>query len=108
MRCLPDARADVGNPRLSQLAQRFPGDITHYPRSATAHTLDSKIAAPAARAVAPNMVVEESADAVVAAASTVGMMVAASASDFGGYTIPIIGLGLIGATIALLAGPVED
>mmetsp|Transcript_11474 Transcript_11474/g.14435 ORF Transcript_11474/g.14435 Transcript_11474/m.14435 type:complete len:97 (-) Transcript_11474:253-543(-) len=69
---------------------------------------NSKIAAPAARAVAPNMVVEESADAVVAAASTVGMMVAASASDFGGYTIPIIGLGLIGATIALLAGPVED
>lgn len=54
------------------------------------------------------MVVEESADAVLAAASSVGMMLAASASDFGGYTIPIIGLGVIAATVALLAGPVEE
>jgi hypothetical protein len=33
---------------------------------------------------------------------------AASAGDFGGYTIPIIGLGGLAAIIALLAGPVED
>mmetsp|Transcript_860 Transcript_860/g.2675 ORF Transcript_860/g.2675 Transcript_860/m.2675 type:complete len:97 (+) Transcript_860:45-335(+) len=69
---------------------------------------NSKIAAPVSRAVAPTMVVEESADAVLAAAASVGMMLAASASDFGGYTIPIIGLGVIAATVALLAGPVEE
>jgi hypothetical protein len=36
------------------------------------------------------------------------MMVAASASDFGGYTIPVMGLATIAATVAILAGPVEE
>jgi len=35
-------------------------------------------------------------------------LVATSSSDFGGSTIPLIGLGVLAATIALLAGPVED
>jgi len=57
------------------------------------------------RAASPNMVMEEAALPII---SSIGMAVAASAGDFGGYTIPIIGLGLLTATIALLAGPVED
>ena len=32
----------------------------------------------------------------------------ADAGDFGGSTIPVIGLGLLAAIIALLAGPVEE
>lgn len=40
--------------------------------------------------------------------SAISAAVAANAGDFGGSTIPIIGLGLIAAVIALLAGPVED
>merc|ERR1712228_276392 len=59
------------------------------------------------RAVAPNMVVEEMSQAV-ALVNTIGTTVAASSGDFGGYTIPIIGLGVLAATISLLAGPVED
>merc|ERR1719316_2522412 len=51
------------------------------------------------RAVAPNMMVEV--DAVNAATN----LVAANAGDFGGYTIPVIGLGLLGAIIGILAGP---
>ena len=46
-----------------------------------------------------------------AAVTTLGMVstaIASQAGDFGGYTIPIIGLGVLSATIALLAGPVED
>jgi len=35
-------------------------------------------------------------------------LLASNAGDFGGYTIPIIGLALLGATIGILAGPVED
>ena len=41
----------------------------------------------------------------VAAAST---LVASSAGDFGGYTLPVIGLAVLAATIGILAGPVED
>ena len=41
----------------------------------------------------------------VAAAAT---LVASNAGDFGGYTIPIIGLAVLAATIGILAGPVED
>ena len=33
---------------------------------------------------------------------------ATSSGDFGGMTIPIIGLGLLASIIALLAGPLED
>ena len=36
------------------------------------------------------------------------MHVAANAGDFGGYTIPVIGLTLLAAIIGILAGPVED
>ena len=31
-----------------------------------------------------------------------------SSGDFGGMTAPIIGLGVLAGTIALLAGPLED
>ena len=41
-------------------------------------------------------------------AASVEKQLAASSGDFGGYTIPIIGLGTLAAIIALLAGPVED
>jgi len=65
---------------------------------------------PVSRAVAPTMMVEETemAQATLATVNAIGMAVASNAGDFGGYTIPIIGLGLIGATIALLAGPVDE
>jgi len=69
---------------------------------------DSKVAAPVARAVAPSMMVEESAQAMVSVASSTGMLIAAAAGDFGGYTIPVIGLAVLAAIVALLAGPVED
>ena len=59
------------------------------------------------RAVAPSMVVEES-EAVVTAVSAASSLIAAQAGDFGGYTIPVIGLGLLAAIIGILAGPVED
>merc|ERR1712087_466385 len=62
---------------------------------------------PMSRAVAPTMVVEES-EMALSAVNTIGTAVAAAAGDFGGYTIPIIGLGVLAATIAILAGPVED
>ena len=40
--------------------------------------------------------------------STIGTAIAASAGDFGGYTIPVIGLAVLAAIIGILAGPVED
>jgi len=55
-----------------------------------------------ARATAPNMMVDTT------TLDVVSQQLAASAGDFGGYTIPIIGLGTLAAIIALLAGPVED
>ena len=55
------------------------------------------------RATAPNMMVEE-----VNALAQVTQQLASNAGDFGGYTIPIIGLGTLAAIISLLAGPVED
>jgi len=54
------------------------------------------------------MMVEESAQAMVSVASSTGMLIAAAAGDFGGYTIPVIGLAVLAAIVALLAGPVED
>lgn len=60
------------------------------------------------RAVAPNMMAEAGAEQAVTALAAAGTLVAAQAGDFGGYTIPIIGLGLLAAIIAFLAGPVED
>eukprot|EP00308_Calcidiscus_leptoporus_P008087 CAMPEP_0119356734 /NCGR_PEP_ID=MMETSP1334-20130426/5265_1 /TAXON_ID=127549 /ORGANISM="Calcidiscus leptoporus, Strain RCC1130" /LENGTH=93 /DNA_ID=CAMNT_0007370827 /DNA_START=94 /DNA_END=375 /DNA_ORIENTATION=+ len=62
---------------------------------------------PVSRAVAPNMVIEES-QLVLTTVNTIGTAVASAAGDFGGYTIPIIGLGVLAATIGILAGPVED
>ena len=64
--------------------------------------------APVARAAAPGMVVEESAAGVVTAVSAASALLASNSGDFGGYTIPIIGLTVLAATIGLLAGPVED
>ena len=69
------------------------------------------IAAPAAqvsRAVEPTAMIGEAeavTSAVVAGASA---LLASNAGDFGGYTLPIIGLAVLGATIGILAGPVED
>lgn len=59
------------------------------------------------RASEPVMIIDESAFVVQQLPQTT-TLVAASASDFGGYTIPIIGLAILAATIGLLAGPVED
>lgn len=55
------------------------------------------------RATAPNMAVDE-----LTTLAQISQQVASNAGDFGGYTIPIIGLGTLAAIIALLAGPVED
>jgi len=49
------------------------------------------------------MMVEE-----MTALSSISQMLAANSGDFGGMAAPIIGLGLLSATIALLAGPIED
>ena len=57
-------------------------------------------------AVAPTMMVEPS--SAVSTLAVVGTTLAGEAEDFGGYTIPIVGLGLLAAIISLLAGPVED
>jgi len=60
-----------------------------------------------ARTVTPGMMLEE-ADIVVSSVVAAGTLLASNAGDFGGYTIPIIGLGLLAAVIGILAGPVED
>ena len=67
--------------------------------------MGSRRASRETRAASPTMVMEEAALPLV---GSIGTAIAASAGDFGGYTIPIIGLGLLAAIIALLAGPVED
>jgi len=64
--------------------------------------------APMARAAAPTAMVEESAQQALSAVGAASSLIASSAGDFGGYTIPIIGLTILAATIGLLAGPVED
>ena len=69
------------------------------------------IAAPGAamsRAVAPSMVADQAAEPVLATVAAAGTLLASNAGDFGGYTIPIIGLALLAAIIGILAGPVED
>jgi hypothetical protein len=60
---------------------------------------------PYARASEPMMILEES-SVVVSTLPT--QLIASQAGDFGGYTIPIIGLAILAATIGLLAGPVEE
>ena len=66
-------------------------------------------AAPVSRAVAPTAMAEAPAEAVVSAVAAAGAsLVASNAGDFGGYTLPIIGLSVLAATIGILAGPVED
>ena len=66
-------------------------------------------AAATSRAVAPTAMVEDSAEVVMSAVAAAGAsFVATSAGDFGGYTLPIIGLSILAATIGILAGPVED
>jgi hypothetical protein len=57
-----------------------------------------------ARASEPVMILEDGSVLV----SQMPATLIADASDFGGYTIPIIGLVILAATIGLLAGPVED
>ena len=59
------------------------------------------------RAAEPSMVLEES-QVAMTTLSQVSEQLAASSGDFGGMTIPIIGLGLLASIIALLAGPLED
>jgi len=63
---------------------------------------------PMARATAPDMMIQETEAAVTTVAAAASTLLASNAGDFGGYTIPIIGLALLGATIGILAGPVED
>ena len=55
---------------------------------------------------APNMMVE--AETATTLLNTIGQLSASNSGDFGGYTFPIVGLGLLAATISFLAGPVED
>ena len=59
------------------------------------------------RAASPSMMLEET-QMTATTLSEVSTALAANAGDFGGMTIPIIGLGLLAAIISLLAGPVED
>ena len=47
-------------------------------------------------------------DAAAGAGAAVTTTIATTAGDFGGYTIPIVGLFLLAATISFLAGPLED
>lgn len=75
---------------------------TGTPLSAPTHKL------PVARATAPGMMVEEASDMLVPSIAAAGTLLASSAGDFGGYTIPVIGLTILGAIIGILAGPVED
>ena len=68
-------------------------------------------AAPSAqvsRAVEPVSLNKAPVEAAVAAVAGATTLLASNAGDFGGYTIPIIGLGVLAATIGILAGPVED
>ena len=62
---------------------------------------------PMARATAPGMMLEES-DMLMSGVAAAGTLLATSNGDFGGYTIPVIGLALLAALIAILAGPVEN
>ena len=52
--------------------------------------------------------VEESAEAAMSGIAAAMTLISSNAGDFGGYTIPIIGLAVLSATIGILAGPVED
>ena len=62
---------------------------------------------PMARATAPGMRLEES-DMLMSGLAAAGTLLATSNGDFGGYTIPVIGLALLAAIIGILAGPVEN
>lgn len=62
---------------------------------------------PMARATAPGMMLEES-DMLMSGLAAAGTLLATSNGDFGGYTIPVIGLALLAAIIGILAGPVEN
>ena len=53
------------------------------------------------------MMMEES-QVALSTLSSISETLAASSGDFGGMTVPIIGLGLLASIIALLAGPIED
>ena len=79
-----------------------------FPSPATSSAALPSIAAPLkplASRSAPTMMVEDAAAGAVAAVTTT---IATTAGDFGGYTIPIVGLFLLAATISFLAGPLED
>ena len=52
--------------------------------------------------------VEESAEAAMSGIAAAMTLISSNAGDFGGYTIPIVGLFLLAATISFLAGPLED
>ena len=61
---------------------------------------------PVARATAPDMMMGE--EVALSSVAAAGTLLATSAGDFGGYTIPVIGLTVLAAIIGILAGPVED
>jgi len=50
----------------------------------------------------------EEAQPAVSVLDAIGTSLATDANDYGGYAIPIVGLGVLAAIIAILAGPVED
>ena len=59
------------------------------------------------RAAGPSMMMEES-QVALSTLNSISETVATNSGDFGGGTIPIIGLSVLASIIALLAGPVED
>ena len=65
-------------------------------------------AAPRARPTTPAMTSGSPNRDEIAVLKTTTTTIATTAGDFGGYTIPIVGLFLLAATISFLAGPLED
>ena len=59
-------------------------------------------------AAEPSMMMGEKSQVALSNLSSISETLAANSGDFGGMAAPIIGLGLLSAIIALLAGPIED
>jgi hypothetical protein len=100
--------AALAQPRMflapSARVQVQPGTVLVNP--AMLSPMPAAPAQPFARAAEPTMVLEEAGVVVASVPQTATLI--ANASDFGGSTIPVIGLLLLAATIGLLAGPVDQ
>jgi len=83
-----------------------PGAVLQQYPAVGAPMYQAVAAQPYYRAAQPTMVLEEA--GVVVSNMPATQLIATSSSDFGGSTIPVIGLVLLAATIALLAGPVDQ